>query len=113
MWRDIDSSETYIKMRIAAIPDLGMGTPCLQPFCAVPDIRSFIDKVGNVYVWVEGESNWCQLERQDQLQEMVLKDYLFDLASFIYEFERWCRQNWFWGHNSSNIFTSVYIGNNG
>ncbi len=65
------TAETYIKMRIAAIPDLGRGTPYLETFCTQPDLRTFVDRAGNFYVWTSGEPNWCQLEKQDQLQEMV------------------------------------------
>ncbi len=64
----MDTSETYIKMRLAAIPDLGMGKP--------PDARSdywhtdevFTDAIGNWYYSTVDKT--VQLERQDQLQEM-------------------------------------------
>ena len=63
-------SEEYIKMRLGAIPDLGYGVPYLGTFCATPEFNSFVDRKGDFYIWTEGETNWCQLERQDQLQEM-------------------------------------------
>jgi len=71
----MDKSETYIKMRLAAIPDLGMGTPSLQPFHfgkAIPDFSKqvLIDRKGDWY-HITKPNNECQLERQDQLQEMV------------------------------------------
>lgn len=75
----MDTSETYIKMRVKAIPDLGMGKPP-EPFGE--DIitgkdtfnwqtdKVFIDAKGGFYY--SDEEVACQLERQDQLQEMVL-----------------------------------------
>lgn len=74
----MDTSETYIKMRLAAIPDLGMGEP---PEAVSKDIDTgddiyifltdtiIIDVKGDWYY--VGETNACQLERQDQLQEML------------------------------------------
>ena len=65
----MDTSEQYIKMRLAAVPDLGMGKP--------PDARSdywhtdsvFTDAIGNWYYSTVDDTT--QLERQDQLQEML------------------------------------------
>jgi len=64
----MDTSEQYIKMRVAAIPDLGMGTPPLK-------LTRFYTEL----VWVDAKADWyhsdggeaTQLERQDQLQGMV------------------------------------------
>ena len=70
----MDVSPEYIKMRLAAIPDLGRGTHYLATFCGTSDLRSFIDKKGDWYVWTDEDPYYCQLERQDQLQEMVSKD---------------------------------------
>ncbi len=77
----MDTSETYIKMRLAAIPDLGRGkSPSLalsNDGFAWVDYAVFIDRLGNFYysrVNLEPlgeELKACQLERQDQLQEMV------------------------------------------
>ncbi len=72
----MDTTETYIKMRVKAIPDLGMGIPP-QCICGLEWVTDtvFIDEMGNWYYskepreWV-GEAT--QLERQDQLQEMVI-----------------------------------------
>ena len=73
----MDTSETYIKMRIAALPDLGMGDSEFSLTCPY-----FVTE----HVWVAPNGNYycsqnvggkvdvvigCQLERQDQLQEMV------------------------------------------
>uniref|UniRef100_A0A6M3KXA7 Uncharacterized protein n=1 Tax=viral metagenome TaxID=1070528 RepID=A0A6M3KXA7_9ZZZZ len=71
----MDSSETYIKMRMAAIPDLGIGTPSLRPFHfvkAIPDLSKqvLIDVKGDWY-HITKPGHECQLERQDQLQAMV------------------------------------------
>jgi len=65
----MDTSEQYIKMRVAAIPDLGMGTPPLK-------LTRFYTEL----VWVDAKADWyysdggeaTQLERQDQLQDMLL-----------------------------------------
>ena len=63
----MDTSEQYIKMRVAAIPDLGMGIP--MGFSI--NWRSetiLIDEKGD---WYYSTKDGCvQLERQDQLQEM-------------------------------------------
>ena len=77
----MDTSKTYIKMRLAAIPDLGRGKPPRLALSndgfAWVDYAVFIDRLGNFYysrVNLEPlgeELKACQLERQDQLQEMV------------------------------------------
>jgi len=68
----MDTSETYIKMRRVAIPFLEMGNPpkfscgtevCWQTTFVCTDIK------GDFYYSSEDET--FQLERQDQLQEMV------------------------------------------
>ena len=84
----MDTSETYIKMRIAAIPDLGRGKPLESTFRSdnrykwETDAYSvFVDYEGDWYTFhpdikfIEKQGRICQLERQDQLQEMV--DYQF------------------------------------
>ena len=65
----MDTTETYIKMRLAAIPDLGMGNP--------PSVHNhhigkdvWVAQNGDFYYFTEDTA--CQLERQDQLQEMVI-----------------------------------------
>ncbi len=78
----MDTSEQYIKMRQAAIPDLGMGTPPNYPLgddgVAWVDYCVFIDRHGRYYYSTinmqpigEVVMSTFQLERQDQLQEMV------------------------------------------
>jgi len=64
----MDTSETYIKMRLAAIPDLGMGMPIECP-CNYIENDVWVDVKGDWYYSTEHKS--FQLERQDQLQEMV------------------------------------------
>ena len=74
----MDTSETYIKMRLAAVPDLGMGYPPQKP-------SHFFTET----VWVDAKGDWyystkndcCQLERQDQLQEMVIAKVSADYAN--------------------------------
>lgn len=71
----MDTSEQYIKMRVMAIDDLGMGTPPVKsPPCFISD-TVWVDAVGNWYlIYHQGKEDavvGCQLERQDQLQEMV------------------------------------------
>ena len=68
----MDTSETYIKMRIKAIPYLGMGMPPVFSVGAeVQWLTTFVctDIAGNFYYSTEDKT--FQLERQDQLQEMV------------------------------------------
>jgi len=91
----MDTSETYIKMRLAAIPDLGQGTPPQLAHGIGDDIVApvwlndvaFIDHKGDVYysVWSAGG---CQLERQDQLQAIYNDGHfgLQTLCCFLYDF---------------------------
>ncbi len=68
----MDKSETYIKMRLAAVSDLGMGIPPdLIPQTEVTWMNTFVfvDRLGNFYY--SDVEQTCQLERQDQLQEMI------------------------------------------
>jgi len=72
----MDTSETYIKMRLAAIPDLGMGIPPEEYYSQTDNgwyswqsTTVFIDGRGNWYYSTIDETT--QLERQDQLQGMV------------------------------------------
>jgi len=97
----MDTSETYIKMRFAAIPDLGLGVPCEldSPYI---DNRTFMDKKGDWYAVLKGSSGICticQLERQDQFQEMLTDTFPdgvwkpFDVfKNFWYWFAQW--DNW-------------------
>jgi len=87
----MDTSETYIKMRLAAIPDLGMGKPPeLVPNTEVTWLTQFVfvDRMGNLYY--SDKEQTCQLERQDQLQEMVSEDWnylLFLMDEFLTDVE--------------------------
>jgi hypothetical protein len=70
----MDTSETYIKMRLKAIPDLGMGQiPKVTLGFPInwADIANgvWVDKRGNFYHSTETDA--VQIERQDQLQEML------------------------------------------
>ena len=66
----MDTSETYIQMRLAAILDLGRGTPAkpIRDDCYFTwqGDKVFIDAIGNWYYDDNGKE--VQLERQDQLQ---------------------------------------------
>ncbi len=65
----MDTSETYIKMRLTAVSDLGMGTPPSGDFHHLKDDEDiWVSRDGNFYYFAHGKC--CQLERQDQLQEM-------------------------------------------
>lgn len=83
----MDTSEQYIKMRIAAIPDMGVGaSPSL--FHHTPN--GWVDEKGDFYTHTDEEPYYCQLERQDQLQEMVKADrhswdLLYSLSSSLYK----------------------------
>ena len=63
----MDTSEQYIKMRRAAIPDLGLGTLILSSMFVVTEDVS-VDNKGDFYIHCDRAPYWCQLERQDQLQ---------------------------------------------
>jgi hypothetical protein len=68
----MDTSETYVKMRRWAIPDLGMGSPpVFSAGAEVQWLTPFVctDISGNFYYSSKDEV--FQLERQDQLQEMI------------------------------------------
>ncbi len=71
----MDITETYIKMRVAAIPELGMGIPPTKSPPYFHDNKVWTDDAGNWYaIYHQGEEDaviGCQLERQDQLQAMV------------------------------------------
>jgi hypothetical protein len=70
----MDTSETYIKMRLAAIPDLGMGMPPdLTPIELVGFKKVFIDVKGDSYY--SDEKQVTQLEHQDQLQDKLWRGY--------------------------------------
>ena len=91
----MDTSETYIKMRLAAIPDLGMGKPPSLPLdgdVAWVDVSVFADRLGSFYYSsvnikpLGEEITCCQLERQDQFQAM--SGIKFSIRLF-HEFVRW------------------------
>jgi len=66
----MDTSETYIKMRLAARKDLLDGTPPKLGWDEVIWLTAhvFVDWKGDFY-FANGKDQ-CQLERQDQLQEV-------------------------------------------
>ena len=98
----MDTSETYIKMRRKAIPDLGMGTkpeadimvnagrdlslehPLILRVETYKRISDDVwsDLKGDYYC--DGDAGACQLERQDQLQDM-LPDFQRSNGVFIEE----------------------------
>jgi hypothetical protein len=94
----MDTSETYIKMRIKAIPDLGMGKPP-EPFDEDIIIgkdtfnwqtdRVFIDAKGDFYY--SDEEVACQLERQDQLQEMIRRTDIY-ARPLVAIFAKWVHE---------------------
>jgi len=67
----MDTTEQYIRMRLAAIPDLGRGIPPTGALWHKESGEPLIDMHGNWFAWDDG--GYCQLERQDQLQEMVFE----------------------------------------
>lgn len=95
----MDTSETYTKMRLKAIPDLGLGRPPEQSPIKIDggEIKRiknwimpsvFIDITGNFYY--SDKDTVCQFERQDQLQEMMFSHWnLRDTLRLINEFSRW------------------------
>ena len=88
----MDTSEQYIKMRLAAIPYLKMGDSSFaltSPYFVTEQV--WIAPNGNYYCSqnVGGETDitiGCQLERQDQLQEMVDIRGLQSLTWAIHQF---------------------------
>ena len=85
----MDTSGTHIKMRLRAIPDLGMGIPPAAFGSWIADYV-FVDIKGDFYYSTEREV--CQLERQDQLQEMVSKYIKKELGEDRIE-EMWGTEN--------------------
>ena len=90
----MDTSETYIKMRLAAIPDLGMGiSPTKSAPCFFTD-TVWVDAVGNWYC-IGGNVIGCQLERQDQLQDIVMEHWWGDeqpgnrISAMLQNFNWW------------------------
>ena len=106
----MDTSETYIGMRLAAIPDLGLGAGDIEAIkeerrvihkiSESPPNRIFVDDRGNfIFTHTEDLSivTLCQLERQDQLQAMVRtknKNDCFYLLSDFTEFVRVYKKDW-------------------
>ena len=79
----MDTSETYIKMRRMAKSDLKDGIPieCPCNYISLSDV--WIDSKGDFYFGTEDEV--FQLERQDQLQEMVEYDWVVCVKR-VYDF---------------------------
>ena len=94
----MDTSETYIKMRIRAAFDLPIKKADGELHYFGEGI--FIDFKGNLFIpWLDG---WLDLPRQDQLQEMVLFNKSpCQLSSDFY----WWHTNQPWSY--PNIFTSM------
>ena len=87
----MDVSPEYVKMRLAATPDLGMGTPPeLIPNTVITWVTQFVfvDRLGNFYYSDVVQA--CQLERQDQLQEMYAAPS--DIYKLLYDFDDWIEQ---------------------
>ena len=96
----MDTGETFIKMRLAAIPDMGRGTfPTHPPSSSYSFIHErfnglqvYSDTTGNFYVAIIKKGKFrdgCQLERLDQLQAMV-GDSLDDLVVQLWDaFAEW------------------------
>ena len=104
----MDTSSEYIKMRVQAIPDLGMGTPPTKsPPCFVTD-EVWVDAVGDWYlIYHQGQEDvviGCQLERQGQLQEMIKDKFkgwtyagvLNALQSFCFEISNYDSMEQLW-----------------
>jgi len=70
----MDTSEQYIKMRLAAIPDLGIGDLPNPDYNDIGFNDVYIDSKGDWYYFTE--TKYCQLECQDQLQKMIDYDML-------------------------------------
>lgn len=80
----MDTSKEYIKMRIAAMPDMGRGVPLESTFRSDnyyvlenEEYSVFISTIGDWYTFnpvieMSKQGRTCQLERQDQLQEMII-----------------------------------------
>ncbi len=86
----MDTSEQYIKMRMGAMPDLGYGTPPFNPVGGSHILddtdgrKTYVDFSGNWYIYFKKSGEWCQLERQDQLQEMVPNEYMVDWTPSLF-----------------------------
>jgi len=69
----MDISEIYIKMRLQATGDLGFGVPPSEVLVRSDYRYISIDTKGD---WYYDNFSLCQLERQDQLQEMAGSDWV-------------------------------------
>jgi len=106
----MDMTETYVKMRLAAIPYLGMGIPPeITDGDEIMRFSSYVDRVGNFYhVDVdisEGQTLICQLERQDQLQDMLG----YSIRTLLAEFNRWLK-NALPIHNKAILQLNITMG---
>ncbi len=70
----MDTSKNYIKMRKAAVPDIGSGAAIAPGSMRKCDRDVYMDTKGDIYYYGEDSHSDCQLERQDQLQAMVYTD---------------------------------------
>ena len=102
----MDTSETYIKMRLAAIPDLGMGEPPQVDWDKPrwSNDKVFVDTKGDFYY--ADEEKACQLERQDQLQEMMREASEVILLESFFCFVFNPNKN-FWQTEYTRQFTSM------
>lgn len=85
----MDTSETYIKMRLTAIKYIERGSKPERYGIAKNIIEDYdyisIDMKGNWYVTTM-DYGGCQLERQDQLQEMIDDFKLPERLPWFYDF---------------------------
>lgn len=84
----MDTSETFIKMRLAAITDMGEGKPIKYPAKhVVNDV--YVDSKGDFYYTTTDTT--VRLERQDQIQAMLefgaatqfAADYVYHFNEFV------------------------------
>lgn len=105
----MDTSETYIKMRLVAIPDLGMGnSPSVHNHHIGKDV--WVAENGDFYYFTEYTA--CQLERQDQLQEMVIDKSIsgmglcYDMWKFI---ESTKGRSWLLGYSMEQLWLAFVM----
>ena len=110
----MDTSTTYIKMRLAAIPDLGIGLPALQAFHFVKGTEDLskqvlIDAKGDWYHITDHDK--CQLERQDQWQEMLgwPLEYLPSKFHHFYCNDKWIKNNGSLSFSSMEQFWLAFV----
>ena len=91
----MDTSKEYIEMRIGAIPFMGKGDSPSLPitlFTYYDPYSVLVDAFGNFFIQDNTRPYICILERQDQLQDMLIEPLC---KTFVY----WMERFYIWADN--------------